>query len=166
MPTQNTWTNHNETPAVISRARPPHGNRRKPDYSLLTSIASSRSSTMTSAWRRNRPGYSIVSTPNIRCLPGLLRRAGRGQRNCWPRLKPVSCYPICQVSGVPSAPARAAEIQSASSRFVVKSRALKSLKFFANRPYSQPAMTMGYIWLANQFLARGNLAAPHLSIGL
>jgi hypothetical protein len=66
-------------------------------------------------------------------LPGFLRRAGRGQRNCWPTLKAVSCYPICQVSGVPSAPARAVEIQSAiRSRFVVKSSRLKLQAVFAN----------------------------------
>ena len=66
------------------------------------------------------------------CRWSHLISSAEGQRNCWPTLKAVSCYPICQVSVVPSAPARAVEIQSASSRFVVKSSRLKLQAVFAN----------------------------------
>ena len=41
------------------------------------------------------------------CRWSHLISSAEGQRNCWPTLKAVSCYPICQVSVVPSAPSTA-----------------------------------------------------------
>jgi len=67
------------------------------------------------------------------CRWSHLISSAEGQRNCWPTLKAVSCYPICQVSVVPlcASPCRRNPEQG-RSRFVDKSRALKSLTFFAN----------------------------------
>src|SRR3981081_953556 len=45
---------------------------------------------MTSPPKRNMPGYSIVSIPNIRCLPGRSRRAETISRTPSPRLSSVS----------------------------------------------------------------------------